>query len=219
MSEFDPEGDMDALLDGFGSAQALTAAFREELTRVQVELRGTERESRALARSMGSSLRSAFEGLIFDGARASDVLRSLGAGLAGDVLSSAIRPVQQALGSGVQALVSGGLGTLLGGILPFAKGGVVDAGRVRAFANGGIIDGPTTFPMRGGTGLMGEAGPEAIMPLARGPDGRLGVRGGSGGAVHVTVNVTTPDVEGFHRSRSQIAAGLIRALRVGQRNL
>jgi lambda family phage tail tape measure protein len=45
---------------------------------------------------------------------------------------------------------------------------------------------------RGGamaTGVMGEAGPEAIMPLKRGADGRLGVSGGGGGPVNVTVNV------------------------------
>jgi phage-related minor tail protein len=68
-------------------------------------------------------------------------------------------------------------------------------------------------------GLMGEAGPEAIMPLARGPDGKLGVRGaGGGGTVHVTMNVSTPDTEGFRRSQSQIAAQMSRALARGQRN-
>jgi phage-related minor tail protein len=74
--------------------------------------------------------------------------------------------------------------------------------------------------MRGGTGLMGEAGPEAIMPLARGPDGKLGVRagGGGGGPVSVVMNISTPDVEGFRRSRSQIAAEMARAMGRGRRN-
>jgi phage-related minor tail protein len=86
------------------------------------------------------------------------------------------------------------------------------------FASGGIVSGPTMFPMRGGRGLMGEAGPEAIMPLARGPDGRLGVRSAGGGGVNVTINVTTPDVAGFRKSQSQIAAEMGRLIAQGGRN-
>lgn len=59
----------------------------------------------------------------------------------------------------------------------YARGGVFSGGRVMAFAGGGIVGGPTIFPMANGIGLMGEAGPEAIMPLKRGSDGRLGVVG------------------------------------------
>jgi phage-related minor tail protein len=86
------------------------------------------------------------------------------------------------------------------------------------FAQGGIVSSPVTFPMRGGTGLMGEAGPEAILPLARGADGKLGVRGAGGRATNVVINVTTPDVAGFARSQSQIAAQMQRLLAQGQRN-
>ena len=64
----------------------------------------------------------------------------------------------------------------------FAQNGIVP------FANGGIVDRPIMFPFAKGIGLMGEAGPEAIMPLKRGADGKLGVAGGSGGT-SVTVNV------------------------------
>jgi len=64
----------------------------------------------------------------------------------------------------------------------FAQNGIVP------FANGGIVDRPMMFPFAKGIGLMGEAGPEAIMPLKRGADGKLGVAGGSGGT-SVTVNV------------------------------
>lgn len=58
-------------------------------------------------------------------------------------------------------------------------------GQITAFANGGVVTRPTAFRFSGGTGLMGEAGPEAIMPLRRGPDGKLGVmaQGGGGGVV------------------------------------
>lgn len=74
--------------------------------------------------------------------------------------------------------------------LPFADGGVFQGGsQVKAFANGGVVGGPTYFPMSGGrTGLMGEAGPEAIMPLKRGKDGKLGVAADGGGGV--TINQT-----------------------------
>lgn len=74
----------------------------------------------------------------------------------------------------------------------------------------------------GATGLLGEAGPEAILPLTRGADGRLGVRGGDGGAgraITINFNVTTPDAEGLRRSEAQIAAMLQRVAQRGGRNL
>ncbi len=74
-----------------------------------------------------------------------------------------------------------------------ANGGAWRGGNVTAFADGGVVGGPTYFPMSGGrTGLMGEAGPEAIMPLKRGPDGKLGVQSsGSNITVNQTINVST----------------------------
>ena len=60
--------------------------------------------------------------------------------------------------------------------------------------------------------------PEAIMPLTRSADGRLGVQAQGGGTVNVTMNITTPDVQGFQRSQSQIAAQMSRMMSRGQRN-
>ena len=74
------------------------------------------------------------------------------------------------------------------------------------------------FPMRGGVGLMGEAGAEAILPLGRGADGKLGVRAQGRASVSVVFNIATPDVAGFQRSQSQLAAQMSRALARGQRN-
>jgi phage-related minor tail protein len=69
-------------------------------------------------------------------------------------------------------------------------GNVFNQGRMVAFAGGGIIDRPTIFPMKNGAGLMGEAGPEAIMPLRRTRGGALGVvAAGGGGAPVININV------------------------------
>jgi lambda family phage tail tape measure protein len=67
-----------------------------------------------------------------------------------------------------------------------AAGNVFNRGNVTAFANGTVISKPTMFPMRGGVGLMGENGPEAIMPLQRGRNGKLGV---AGGGITMTNNI------------------------------
>jgi phage-related minor tail protein len=72
-----------------------------------------------------------------------------------------------------------------------ADGGVMSRGHLTPFANGGVVNGPTVFPMANGMGLMGEAGPEAIMPLKRGADGKLGVEGGGGVTVVQNINVST----------------------------
>jgi len=74
-----------------------------------------------------------------------------------------------------------------------AHGNVFDASGIQTFAYGGtftnqIVQSPTLFKFAKGTGLMGEAGPEAIMPLTRMPDGNLGVQTDGGGA-RVTVNI------------------------------
>jgi hypothetical protein len=72
-----------------------------------------------------------------------------------------------------------------------ADGGVMSRGKLTPFAYGGVVNGPTVFPMANGMGLMGEAGPEAIMPLKRGPNGKLGVEGGGGVTVVQNINVST----------------------------
>lgn len=66
--------------------------------------------------------------------------------------------------------------TSLGSGVQAAHGKVFQNGDVTAFASGGVVSSPTFFPMRRGTGLMGEKGPEAIVPLKRTASGDLGVR-------------------------------------------
>lgn len=89
-----------------------------------------------------------------------------------------------------------------------ANGNAFDSRGVIPFAAGGIIDSPTLFRFASGTGLMGEAGPEAIMPLRRGSDGKLGVAGGGGG---ITVNQVINAGAGVSRNE------LIAAMQVAKR--
>jgi tape measure domain-containing protein len=79
-----------------------------------------------------------------------------------------------------------------------ALGNVYAKNKIVPFAQGGIVDSPHIFPFRDGVGLMGEAGSEAIMPLRRGPNGKLGVEAHGGMSNNITVNVdaTGTDVEG-----------------------
>ena len=122
---------------------------------------------------------------LFDAVNGANSLSDAFKKLAGSIAQA----VEQALllGTGPLAGIfgttssSGGLlGSLLGGLLGIkasANGNAFDAGsNVIPFARGGIVDHPTLFKFASGTGLMGEAGPEAIMPLKRGANGQLGVQ-------------------------------------------
>lgn len=83
------------------------------------------------------------------------------------------------------------------------------------FATGGIVSTPTILSQGANAALTGEAGPEAIMPLQRGPDGSLGLKGGAATTVNVTVHAQ--DLDSFRRSEAQIAAAMTRALQRGRR--
>ncbi|RGP36818.1 phage tail tape measure protein [Pseudotabrizicola alkalilacus] len=204
-----------ALEATLGASSAMVSAFEGELAKMQTTMLFTGREVNSLSNGIGGGLRRAFDGLIFDGMKLSDALRMVAQSMINGVYNAAMRPVQGAMGG----LVAQGVSAVMGSMMPFRDGGAFAQGRVMPFAKGGVVSSPTSFPMRGGRGLMGEAGPEAIMPLARGADGRLGVQAAGGGRpVTVVMNIQTPDVQGFQRSQSQIAAQASRALARGQRN-
>ena len=108
---------------------------------------------------------------------------------------------------------TGQIGGLLGSIFGAfgGGGGVSNAGSVAnvvPFAHGGIVQSKTVFPMRGGTGMMGEAGPEAIMPLKRLPGGALGVQasGGGGGLVQNFYISGITDSRGIREATGNLAA-------------
>ena len=170
-----------------------------EIAAVKVALDGID----ASAQKVSTSLTNAFANAIVSGKSFQQVLQSLGTQLESMLLKSALQP----LGQGLSSAFGGAMSGLVGSITPFA--------------DGGIVNGPTMFGMGGGLGLMGEAGAEAIMPVARGHDGRLGVasHGASSGATTVNVSISAPDPNAFRRSEAQIGASLARAVSRGRRSL
>lgn len=182
--------------------RADTTEFRRELQRAT-----------SFGRSFANSLTSAFSGIVLRGKSVSDTLRGLALRLSELALKAAFKPLENVFSSALTGIFSG--------TGKFASGGSGGQALPVPFAKGGIVSQPASFPLAGGRlGLMGERGAEAIMPLARGPDGRLGVRAeGRGAAVNITFNVTAANAESFRQSETQIAAMLNRAVARGQRNL
>jgi phage-related minor tail protein len=157
------------------------------------DLRREMQDLNSLADTFGQKLVTSLAGAVIHGRKLSDVFRSLALSMANRALSSALQP----------------LGNLVGNLLQ----------NITPFAAGGVVNSPMVFPMRQGSGLMGEAGPEAIMPLQRGSDGKLGIRQSGVSGPNITINISTPDAQSFRSSQSQVASMIARAVAQGQRNL
>jgi lambda family phage tail tape measure protein len=173
----------------------------DNLSAQATELRSQMEEISNLADTFGNKLVGSFASAVVHGKSLSDTMKAMVLSLSQTALTAALKP----------------LGGLIGNLFANAKGNVFSGGNLVPFAEGGIVNSPTLFGMGGGLGLMGETGPEAIMPLARGADGTLGLRGGGG--ANVTINISTPDVQSFSQSQNQVAALVSRALSRAQRNM
>jgi X-X-X-Leu-X-X-Gly heptad repeat protein len=150
------------------------------------------------------------------GAKSFDsVLKSLALQLSNLSLSMALKPLTQAIGSNLNSLFTTVNNATGSGAINLGLG----SNNAQPFATGGVIGTPTYFPLGNRVGLAGEAGPEAIMPLTRGSDGRLGVAAAGGGAPNVTVNIATSDAESFRRSDVYLTGLIARAVARGQRGL
>jgi len=171
---------------------------------VATELGGVSDELKRigdLADSVGRSLSAALRDAIVDGKSLRSVLNEVAKSFADIALKAALKPVGDLVSSAVEQLFTAADSSLAG---------------VTAFAKGGVISSPSYFPNGDGVALAGEAGPEAILPLTRGSDGRLGVASGAQ-AVQVTFNVTTTDARSFAASEAEISAMLLRAVKRGTR--
>lgn len=180
------------------SLVADTKGMTEEFTKVS-----------AAASTFATSISRAFEDVAIRGKSVSDVIRTIALDLSRASLRSALKPLEA------------GIASAFTGIGPSIGGSLGDSLRAIGFAKGGVLSSPVLAALSGPhLGIMGEAGPEAVLPLARGSDGRLGVRAETGAApVSITFNVTARDAASFARSEAQITTMLARAVGRGRRGL
>jgi phage-related minor tail protein len=212
------------------SASRFSSLIRSGLRSAIVEGHSLERVLKRAALSLSSSSLTAalrpLSNLLGQGMNA--VVGGIGGALAGGAAAGAAKVLPFAEGgivppaAGAVPFGGGGVAGSARRMVKFAEGGVVGAAtKLVPFAAGGVIGEPVAFRMPGGrTGLMGEAGREAVLPLARGTDGRLGVAlEGGEGPTTVNVTINTQDAESFRRSESQVTAMLARAVARGKRGL
>jgi hypothetical protein len=141
-------------------------------------------EQNQLADDIAGHFGDAFMSIVDGTASVKDAFKSMAAEIIKDLYRVLV--VKKMVGS---ADAGTGIAGAIAGFFA-ADGAVLSSGSpVQAYANGGVVGGPTTFGMSGGkTGLMGEAGPEAIMPLKRGANGKLGVQMEGGATTTVVQN-------------------------------
>ena len=180
-----------------GIAQEMAA--REEQIKLMEEVEAQNKHiADTIANSFGSALTS-----IVDGTKSvKDAFKSMARAIIAELFQIyVVKQITGMISGSIDGFLGGG--RLAGGYSPGGKtygsganinamqaanGGAFYGGNVIPFANGGVVGSPTNFGMSAGrTGLMGEAGPEAIMPLKRGANGKLGVQA-EGGAGNVVIH-------------------------------
>lgn len=171
-----------------------------QLDETNKKLEDTGIKTENLSQSISSSLSSGIINAVRNGGNAFDAFSNLAVAALQKLLDKVIEMavVQPIINSFTNSFsktsAAGGFFTkVLGFFTKSANGNVFSDGKVLPFARGGIVNKPTLFPMKNGTGLMGEAGPEAIMPLTR-KNGKLGVEASGNQTV---VNI-------YNQSQSQI---------------
>ena len=193
------------VIDGITVAiDADTSAFQREIATAD-----------KLARGFAASLGAAFSGAIVYGRSFNDVLSTLGLRLSSLAISAAFKPLEQGLSGLFQNLTVDP-----GAVASLAANAAGRSMGIAPFASGGVIASPTYFPLGNNIGLAGERGSEAIMPLARGADGKLGVVAQASSAPpSINVNISTPDAASFRRSEAYLSGMIARAVARGDRSL
>lgn len=171
----------------------------EQIIQMEAETRKlmeAEQQREQLMNTVTSNIESAFMSVVDGSKSVEDAFRGM--------LRNIILAIYQQQVAVPAATAIGGLFDSTIKALFSANGNVFNQGaHVKAYANGGVVNRTTAFPMRGGVGIMGEAGPEAIMPLKRGKNGKLGVQmensGGGAVTIHQSFNFSANGDESVKR--------------------
>ena len=159
---------------------------RLEEDRIQ-KLEDARQKQKEVADDIAGSMGDAFMSIVDGTKSVKDAFRDMARYIIGRLYE--ILVVEQMVQSISGAIQGAMIGPVQGPPAPNANGNVFSNGSVVPYANGGVVGSPVYFPMAGGrTGLMGEAGPEAIMPLKRGKNGQLGVQAEGGGDITIHQN-------------------------------
>jgi len=178
--------------EAYGNETDKTVGVMERYRSKLMELQEL-RKLQTIADGIGDSFANAFERMVTGAASASDAIKSLAREVAALVLRQTVTgPLSESISSIFMGAFSGTSTASLGqsgtgGYHQYAVGGVFSRG-ISGYSNS-VVDRPTIFPFARGVGLMGEAGPEAVMPLRRTSDGRLGVESSGKSNMSVEINV------------------------------
>ena len=194
------------MTDDFNSEDtALPGFLPETIDRVRNSTNVLGSSTTTFAKAISKAFADATAG----GKQFDDVLKQLALRMSNMSVAQAFNPVAKGAASSLSKLFDS----------LFAGSASSESRQAIPFATGGVIGAPAYFPLApGGLGLAGEAGPEAIVPLRRGSDGRLGIAtGGAGQPPNVTIHIATPDPQSFRHSEAYITGQIARAVARGQR--
>ena len=202
---------VDELTEKLTAAKDATFNFKESFEELHASATDLETNIGERLITGIDSMGDAFADLVVDG-KASfaqltvSILKDIQKMIIKALFFKAIMGAKNFLGFGDGGVVSGGNEVQTPTVLA-AKGQVLAQNKIVPYAYGGIVSRPTLFPMANGAGLMGEAGPEAIMPLRRNKQGKLGVETSgatSNNVVNVSVNASGTSAQGNNVKANQL---------------
>lgn len=208
----------------------LATKIKSQVAAARSELENLRAEGDAFVNFVTTKFASAFDnafaGFVSGSMTAQEAFKSFATSIVSEIAKIIAQEIRVAAIKGVISMFSsaGGsatstastYGVTSGSFSALASGGVMSGPGISAHS-GTVVSSPTIFPFARGTGLMGEAGPEAILPLKRGKDGKLGISsetsGQSNGNVYnISVAVTSGKDDKPADTGDKVAQAIIRAI-------